>query len=137
MSNRPTTKEPRTPLLTSLKRSQVAAALASAADYSTLLVLVELVRVWYVIGIAAGGTVGAITNFMLGRAWSFEATHGPVLKQALRYAITSGLSILLNTCGVFILKEYFHAPYLASKILISICVGLFFNFPMHRNFVFK
>jgi putative flippase GtrA len=127
----------RTPLLTSLRRSQIAAALASLSDYATLITLVELVRVWYVTATTLGGIVGAVTSFLIGRYWSFEARHGRFASQAFRYGVISGMSILLNTAGVYALKEFLQTPYLASKIVVSICVGILFNFPMHRHYVFR
>ena len=42
---------------------------------------------------------------MLGRAWIFRATHEPRGLQALRYALVSGTSLLLNATGVYLLAD--------------------------------
>jgi putative flippase GtrA len=125
------------PLLTSLKRSQIAASIASALDFAVMISFVEILRVRPVAATAVGCIVGAMTSFALGRQWSFKAGHGAIHHQALRYAITAGLSVLLNTTGMYLLNEAAGQKYLGSRIVISLVVGLFFNFPMHRHFVFR
>lgn len=121
----------------SLTRSQVAAAVASAVDFVVLLVSVEFLAIWYVAGTAIGAFVGAATNFFLGRHWSFRASSGAMRAQALRYALVSLGSLLLNTLGVFVLTDWGDFPYPVSKITVSVLVGLLFNFPLHRVFVFR
>src|SRR4051812_46996343 len=67
-------------------RAQVSSLAATAVDYSTLFSLVELGHLYYPIAVALGAFGGAVTNFLLNRNWSFEATHGKQREQALRYA---------------------------------------------------
>ena len=123
--------------LKSFSRSQVAAAAATALDYAVLFGLVELFHVWYVIATALGALTGAIANFIVNRHWSFEAHRGHLHGQAARYAIASGLSLILNTGGVYFLTDFGHLHYGLSVIFVSLAVGFFFNYPMHRYFVFK
>jgi len=129
-SNRPS-------FFASFTRSQLASLAATVIDFSTLVFLVEVGGVWYVLATAVGAALGSLTNFTLGRHWTFKATDGKLSAQALRYALVSGTSLILNSLGVFSFTEFLGLPYAVSKGVTSLLVGFLFNFPMQRNFVFK
>jgi len=121
----------------SFSRSQIAAFLATIVDYAALVIWVESFHYYYPLGVALGSLFGAVTNFFLNRNWSFEANEGNWQIQAYRYAAVSTGSLLLNTGGVYLVTEFRDVHYLVSKIFISITVGFFWNYPLHRFFVFK
>ena len=117
-------------------KASIAALIATVADFGTLTFTVELLHIFYPYGVAMGAFMGAITNFFVNRHWSFEAAHHPLPKQLLKYAIVSGGSLCLNTYGVYLVTENFGIHYLISKIIVALCVGFFFNYPLHRYFVY-
>ncbi|MBC7692674.1 MAG: GtrA family protein [Methylotenera sp.] len=123
--------------LVSFKRSQIASLAATVVDFGTLVFSVEILHIHYVAATAIGAFLGALTNFQLGRHWSFEAHEKPVQGQATRYAVVSGISLLLNSGGVYVFTEFAHFKYTVSKLVTAFLVGIFFNFPMHRRYVFK
>jgi putative flippase GtrA len=106
-------------------------------DYGVLFSLTEVLHVWYVASTAAGALAGAIANFLINRHWSFEATHDAAHHQARRYALISAASLILNTGGVWATTEFFKIHYGFSVVAVSILVGLFFNFPLQRGYVFR
>jgi putative flippase GtrA len=124
------------PLIVSLKRSQIASLTATVVDFSSLLFLVEVGHVWYVAATATGAFLGAIVNFILGRYWSFMAEDDAVRGQAIRYAAVSVVSLVLNSLGVYLLTEYLEIHYAISRAITAFLVGILFNFPLHRRFVF-
>ena len=124
------------PLMVSLRRSQIASLTATVVDFSWLVFLVEVAHVWYVVATAIAGFLGAFVNFMLGRHWSFTADDGAFRDQAIRYAVVSAASLVLNSLGVYLLTEYLKIHYAMSKIITAVLVGVLFNFPLHRWFVF-
>jgi putative flippase GtrA len=124
------------PLIVSLRRSQIASLTATIVDFSSLIFLVEIGRVWYVAATATGALLGAIVNFILGRHWSFMAGHDAIHGQAIRYAAVAGVSLVLNSLGVYLLTDYLHIHYAISKAITAFLVGILFNFPLHRRFVF-
>ena len=123
-------------LMVSLGRSQIASLTATVADFGSMIFLVEIGRVWYVAAVAMGAFVGAIVNFFLGRYWSFVAVNDDVRGQAIRYAAVAAMSLVLNSLGVYIATDYFGIYYVASKALVAFLIGILFNFPLHRRFVF-
>ncbi len=127
---------PRTSFLGSFSRSQVSSFLATCVDFGLLFSLVEIVHVWYVLATASGALAGSITNFILGRLWSFEATHAQWHRQAYRYAWVSGGSLLLNSGGVYLMTGGLGVHYAVSVIVVSLVVGIAFNFPLQRYWVF-
>lgn len=133
---RDSTRE-RVPFWHSFGRAQVASFAATAVDFGTLFFATEVLHVWYVASTGLGALLGALTNFVLNRFWSFEATHVQWGPQAMRYALVSGGSLGLNMFGVYAFTEFFGVKYGISKILTSVLVGVLFNFPLHRRYVFK
>lgn len=121
----------------SFGRSQITSFTATLVDFGLLFSLVELLHVWYVAAVAVGALAGAITNFLLNRRWTFEATHDRAHQQVLRYAIVSGGSLVLNTAGTYFMTDYGNIPYGFSVAAVSLAVGFFFNFPLQRHFVFR
>ena len=120
-----------------LVRSQISAFIAGVVDFGTLIACVERFHFFYPIGVALGAFLGAVTNFLINRHWSFEAAHRPVGTQARRYALISTGSLLLNTGGVYFVHEVLGPNYIFSKVFIAIAVALFYNYPLHRNYVYS
>ena len=119
-----------------LLKSQVASFLATVVDLSVLFFLTEVLSVYYVISVALGALSGAVLNFTLGRHWSFQAKEGGVHQQAFRYFLVSFGSLLLNTGGVALLTETLGIHYGFSKAIVALIVGILFNYPLQRFYVF-
>lgn len=127
----------KTPFWKSFYRSQFASIVATAADFFITIFFTEIFKIWYVVSNVCGAFTGAVTSFWLGRNWAFNRTTDKWHRQAVRYAITSFLSMGLNTGGLWLITEFLDIQYIISKVIMAILVGVFFNFPMFRYFVFK
>jgi putative flippase GtrA len=123
-------------MLPALLRHQAGAVAATAVDYSLMIALVSVVGVPPELGTAAGAACGGVVNFFLGRRWIFRATEHRSAPQAGRYALVSLGSLLLNTAGVYAFAGHVPAGYVAVRVVVSLAVSLFWNFPMQRTFVF-
>jgi putative flippase GtrA len=121
----------------SFSKSQLSSATATVIEYSLLFSMTELFHIWYVPSVAAGAITGAIANFLINRHWSFRATHRRPGPQLLKYTIVSAGSVLLNTGGVYAMTEYLKIHYAISVVIVGLIVGFFYNFPLHRAFVFR
>lgn len=106
-------------------------------DFGTLFVLVEHFHVWYVAATICGSAFGALVNFQLNRQWSFVAKDSVWQHQAKRYAAVSLLSLALNAGGVWYLTAQGGLKYGVSKVVISLFVALFVNYPLQRFYVFR
>jgi putative flippase GtrA len=118
-------------------RSQAVALTATGVDFLVTIFLTELAGIWYVASNATGAFCGAVVSFMLCRNWAFNRRDRRWHFQAFRYACASGMSLLLNTGGVWFLTEAFCISYVVSKIIIATLIGVTFNFLMFRYFVFR
>ena len=127
----------RTTSMNSFTRAQASSIFATALDYGTLFLLAEIFHVWYVASTAWGALAGAIANFSLNRHWTFQAADGHLGVQAIRYAFVSIGSLILNTFGVYCVTEYLHLHYAISVVLVSLGVGVLFNYPLHRYYVYR
>ncbi|MFT4761987.1 MAG: putative flippase GtrA [Paraglaciecola sp.] len=127
----------KTSFFTSFYRSQFASIIATAADFLVTIFFTEIFKIWYVLSTALGNLTGAVISFFLGRNWAFNQKEGALHWQAVRYTITSLVSMGLNTGGVYLLTENFDISYVISKAIVAILIGVSFNFLMFRYFVFK
>ncbi len=119
-----------------LGRHQIGATAATIVDFGTMIACVQVLRMEATWATGIGASLGAITNFSLGRAWIFPNHSGHVAHQALRYAMVSVTSAGLNVLGESLLVGE-RIQYVVARIMVSIAVSLLWNFPMQRGFVFR
>jgi putative flippase GtrA len=118
-------------------RSQAAALTATGTDFLVTILLTEVFGAWYVASNATGAFCGAVVSFLLLRHWAFQRHDQQWRGQALRYVLASGLSMVLNTGGVWFLKEVFDIQYIVSKTVVATFMGLTVNYLMFKHFVFR
>jgi len=121
---------------TLLKYNTVAIT-ASIVDYSFFLLLAQIAHVWYLLASFTGLVLGGVTAFLLERSWTFKRKDGKLSAQASRYLIAWTLSIFFNTTGLYLTVQYLGVQYIIAKVIVSIIIGIGFNFLMHKHFVFK
>jgi putative flippase GtrA len=118
-------------------RHQIGSVVSTAVDFSTMIAWVELGIGSPVSGTAIGATAGALSNFILGRQWIFAARGRPVAGQMVRYAMVSASGLGWNTLGQALLLKATGLPYPLTRAMIAIAVGVLWNFPLQRWFVFR
>jgi len=93
---------------------------------------------YYVYATAIGAVAGAVVSFFLGRHWAFMNKEGKLSTQSIKYIITSGFSLLLNVAGMYLLVDILGiSNIIIAKTIIALTVGILFNFPMQRFFIYK
>jgi putative flippase GtrA len=120
-----------------LLKAQAASAAGTIVDFLVTIVCVEVFHSWYLLGTMLGNTAGGLTNFYLGRHLVFKVSQQRARQQGIRYLMVWLGSLLLNAAGVYVLTQLLHANYLASKVIVSLLVGIGFNYFMQLHFVFK
>ena len=112
------------------------AALASVGvDWGTMVLIIST-GAHYLVGIAAGSLLGAITEFSLKRWVVFRAGGAALGPQAKRYAVVSLASACINAGTSFAVIEGFHLPKYPWVFVTSTLGGLLWTYPMHRFYVF-
>ena len=119
------------------QRAWIASAIATAVDYGTFTILVEVVGVYTGTSRALGALLGAITNFIVNKVYTFRTRDNSVLVEVPRYAAISLTSLLLNTVGVILFTEGMRWNPLIAAAVVGIGVSLCWNLPLHRIFVFR
>jgi putative flippase GtrA len=118
-------------------RSVSVSIVATLADYVLSLFLFHILHITEVYSTALGSVNGAFVSFYLNRWWAFKSGSGKLSGQAIRYIITLGFSILLNSLGVYLFAKFTVLPFVIMRIFVTGLVGVFINYPLYKNFVFK
>lgn len=118
-------------------KSQVTAIAATSTDFLVTILLKELTALGLVASNATGAFSGAVVSFLLLRNWAFKRHDQRWHGQAVRYALASGTSLVLNTGGVWLFTEVFGIQYIVSKTIVAVLMGLTVNYLMFKHFVFR
>lgn len=132
-------------------KAQLSAQFASLVDFLVTILLVKLFAFFYLHATFLGAVAGGIVNCAVNYRWVFHASECKKLHVAIKYLFVWGGSILLNTCGTFVLTEwltgmtwvngllgyYVDNVFILSKIIVALLVGFFWNYQMQRVFVYK
>jgi putative flippase GtrA len=121
----------------SFLRYNIAAVIATAVDFATLLFLKEILEVNYVLATCAAATMGAVIAFSLGRYWAFVSTDAKKSTQIIKYLFVAIGSVALNTLGVYLITNYLNQDYKVSKIIIAFLVAVTYNYPLSKYYTFK
>jgi putative flippase GtrA len=124
-------------ILKHLGKHQLVSVFTTLVDYATMIVLVSGFGLGPVAGTVVGAAVGAITNFALGRWFTYRAQQQPVQGQAIRYAAVALMSLAWNGLGEHLLAVVLGMQYIVARVIVGILVSLVWNFPLQRYFVFK
>lgn len=118
-------------------KAQASSLIATATDFALTIFLVEVVHFVAIVAAAIGTITGGVVNFLLGRNWVFRAGAKPIPKQAIRYLLVWIGNFFLNIAGMALMVNLLDANYIFSKILISLLVGVFYNYLLQGKYVFK
>ncbi len=118
-------------------KAQASSLTASGTDFLVTLIAVNLFGLWYLAASIAGTIVGGIINFSINRHWVFNADTKALKWQILKYILVWFGNLALVTAGVYLLTHFYHLNYLLSKVLVSISVGISYNYIMQKQFIFS
>ncbi|MGI4884527.1 MAG: GtrA family protein [Janthinobacterium lividum] len=120
-----------------LLKAQAASAVSTAVDFLVTIGGVELFHSWYLLATVLGNAAGGATNFYLGRYYVFKAPEQGAPAQGMRYFVVWLGSMVLNAAGVYLFTQLLHVNYVYSKVVVSLLVGVGFNYFLQLHFVFK
>lgn len=117
--------------------ANAASGIASGLEWILVTALV-LGGVHYLAAAAAGAVVGAATDFSLKRYWAFDrAARAAIGHEGLRYLAASAASLGLNVGAAWVFVDGLGVAPVPGVIAASVVVGLAWNYPVHRFFVFR
>lgn len=118
-------------------RANAASGAATGLDWALVTALVWA-GVHYLVAAAAGALAGAVTDFLLKRHWAFSrAAMGSTWREAARYLLVSASSLLWNLAAAWLLVDGLGLRPVPGVIAASILVGVAWNYPLHRLYVFR
>lgn len=118
-------------------KANMAAVIASAADYTITIVAVHFFSIHAVSATVTGTISGGILNFLLGRFWAFNETQTSSYQQAYKYLLVWIGNLLLTACGMYLLTKYAVMHYAIAKLVTAVIIALTYNYPLQRNYVFR
>ncbi len=109
--------------------------IATAVQYTTLIMLVELSGLSPVVSSSCGFILGAVVNYWCNRRYTFQSTkaHHKAFSQ---FAIVASIGFGLNAFFMFIGTHYTTLPYLLVQVFATLLV-LFWNFLANRHWTFR
>ncbi|QES87457.1 GtrA family protein [Rhizosphaericola mali] len=119
-------------------KAQASSLIATIVDFSVTNLLINFFVIDKVIASISGTVSGGVTNFLVNRFFVFtKAEQSASKNEAVRYFIVWVGNLLLNAGGVYILAKLLNWNVNVSKIIVSLCIGFFYNYPLQKKFVFK
>lgn len=110
-------------------------AVATAAHYLGLLVLVHLGRFDPVVATSAGYAIGAIVSYYLNYTWTFRSSSAHWATMA-RFSAGTLLGFLVNAAVMWLGTQYFGIAYMAIQ-LVSTGLVFFLNFAVSKTWTFR
>lgn len=118
-------------------KAQASSLIATATDFAVTIFLVEVMHLLAILAAGIGTFTGGVVNFLLGRNWVFKAGDKSIPQQAFRYVLVWIGNFFLNIVGMAFLLNIMQANYIFSKILVSLLIGVFYNYLLQGKYVFK
>jgi putative flippase GtrA len=117
-------------------RANLVAFAATALDWC-IVALLTWAGVDYLVARPLAAIAGAAFDFSLKRRWAFDReTRRHVVAEGARYLAVSASSLGWNVLASYLLVDVAGMPVLAGVITGSLIVGIAWNYPLHRFFVF-
>ncbi|MFT3933463.1 MAG: GtrA family protein [Chitinophagaceae bacterium] len=121
-------------------KAQAAAITGSAIDFLVFTIMAHLIGNTpdqLSIATAIGAFCGGLLNFLIVRKWVFNEGQKGAHIQAGRYILVWAGSILLNASGMYLVTYFTNINHIVARVLVSIVVGVTYNYFLQKRFVFK
>lgn len=117
-------------------KANVASLIASLCDYLVTIIAVQFFSFNVVVAGVTGTISGGVINFLIGRNWAFKARQAKASSQAKRYLLVWLGNLLLNATGMYVFTKM-GVNYIITKVATSLFVGVAYNYPFQKSYVFK
>ena len=124
-------------ILTSFLKYNTVAIIATGVDFGVFVLLNNILNFWYVGATFTSAVIGGTTAFILNRNWVFKSIDKKINFQILKYILVWVGSVFINTYGLYLLVENTNVSEIISKVIVTVSVGISYNFLMSKFFIFK
>lgn len=106
----------------------------TSLNYAVFLVMLKIVQIYYIYAGACGFMAGAVTAYLLNRAWTFKSNVS-LKKGFVLYILIQCFCLMMHVSIQYYVTEIFELKPEFSQFP-SIIITMFFNFFLIRKFVF-
>ncbi len=118
-------------------KAQVSAFLGGLCDYTIMIIATQCFGLFFSYSIILSGSVGAIVNFTINRYWVFNQVNINKYTQLRKFAVVAMVSILLKSCGTYLLVKFTGFDYKLSRLCVDVITTFGFNFTLQKYWVFS
>lgn len=118
-------------------KAQASSLISTGVDFLVTFILKSILGTWFFAASIIGTVCGGVVNFLLGRNWVFSSKENKAGQQLFKYMIVWLGSFLLNASGLYLFTEIIKFEEWISKIMVSLIVGIGYNYVLQKFFVFK
>ncbi len=132
-------------------RAQFSSQVSSQFDFLVTIICVNIFGIFYGNATLIGNFIGGVLNAIINYKWTFKAEYINLKAIALKFLFVWTISLFLNREGTILLTEMImnwipqeslpdliiENVFLVPKMIVSIVVGLGWNYNMQRYFVYK
>jgi putative flippase GtrA len=130
-------KDPTDNIYVQIFRYILAGSVAYAVDYTALIVLVEVFKVYYLTAAAIAFFLGSATSYVLNVVWVFSRRTLKSRKLEILVFVSIGIvGLVLNHYCIWVLTETVKLHYIGSKFASTILVFIV-NFTARKYFLFR
>lgn len=132
-------------------RAQFSSQISSQVDFLVSILCVNVFGIFYGLATLIGNVTGGLLNCFINYKWTFKSKGLYVPNVLVKFILVWFGSIFLNTQGTILFTEFVmkwipmedmpdiirENVFLVPKIVVSITIGLVWNYNMQRIFVYK
>lgn len=114
-------------------RAALSCGTATAVDFATLTVLMQVAELSVLVGAAVGASAGAVVNYFLHRHTVFRATTERKRRQLPRYLVVAATTMVLSAGLTALVADIVGVHYLLARALAAVTVFLLWHEPLARR----
>jgi len=105
-------------------------------DIAILVILTEIVGLYYLISVIISFSTANISHFMINKNWGFKESEIHFNRGLLKFLSFGLLGIVLTTSSMWLLTSFLGIYYITSRVIVGIFVGTL-SFILNSIFTFK
>jgi putative flippase GtrA len=110
-------------------------ALGASLNVAVAVFLTEYVGLNYLISLTICSAMVIVVGFFLNRNWTFRKRGTTVVAEFLRYALVTGINVLIGLLACAVLVEVAKIPYAYSILIVAIAFAPV-TYIIHRAWTF-